>query len=543
MIDTSNRLSFINEIVNQPSRSQMKLRYFSDLTASLRSIAPWRLMTTVAICFLYVPVVVFLHGYIAMTAFAMTAIPAIVAGGLLGERAGLMIATLIVALAGFLQLMLGYSMHDALSQTLPAGLLVLVTGFGFGRLYDLGQKSTHEMAERRRAEDRAAKLRSQLEQAQKMEALGTLAGGIAHDMNNVLGAIMSAASMLERDIKPEGASAEDIQDILVAARRGRGLIRNLLGFAHKGTMIKEVVSLEEMIAGVIRLLKRTIHKKIEIESRFSSGLFLIEADRSQMEQSLINLCINSVAAMRDQGKLTVSLKRAELAQKDADGSLYLEPNRLVGGKYYKIDVTDTGQGMDEEMLEHIFEPFYTTKPRGQGTGLGLYMVYGTVKDLGGAIRVTSQTGAGTTVTLMLPDRGIEAVRDEVVAPIPKLDRGRGRILLVDDEVLIRRTGNRLLKRLGFEVVLAENGAEALAVFDKEKEHLSLVILDLIMPELDGTETFFKLRERDSGAKILISSGYEKNEKVELLLTSGAAGFLQKPFELEELTKGINNALG
>jgi signal transduction histidine kinase/CheY-like chemotaxis protein len=477
-----------------------------------------------------------------MAAFAIVAIPVIVAGSLLGECAGIAVAVLVTALAFGLQLVLGFSLYNASLQSLPGGLLMLVSGFGFGRLYDLGQKSKHEMAERRRAEERAAKLRVQLEQVQKMEALGTLAGGIAHDMNNILGVIISAASMLEKDIKFENASEEDVQDILAAARRGRGLVRNLLGFSAKGRMIKEVVLLDDVIMGIVKLLRRTIHKTIDIEIRFSQGPFAMEADLSQIEQALMNLCINAIAAMRDRGKLTVSLDRVELTSQEANQRIYLEPNRLLTGKYYKIDIVDSGNGMDEASLERIFEPFYTTKPPGQGTGLGLYMVYGAIKELGGAIRVTSKKGLGTQVTLMLPDRDIQAVKRDSIVPTDQSRRARGRVLLVDDELLIRRTGNRLLNRLGFEVVLAENGIEALSIFDREKEHLSLVILDLVMPELDGTETFFKLKERDADAKILISSGYEKNEKVERLLTSGAAGFLQKPFELEELTKGIDNAL-
>jgi two-component system cell cycle sensor histidine kinase/response regulator CckA len=235
------------------------------------------------------------------------------------------------------------------------------------------------------------------------------------------------------------------------------------------------------------------------------------------------------------------LEPTDLTQEAADKSRYLEPNRLGPGKYYKIRVIDTGEGMDEETLEHIFEPFYTTRPRGKGTGLGLFMVYNAVKEWGGAIRVRSTKGAGTTVTIVIPARELDLASKEPISLRAGAVQGRGRILLVDDELLIRRTGSRLLTKLGYDVLLAPSGAAALTIYQREKESLSLVILDLIMPEMDGTETFDKIREINPEARILISSGYEKNEKVEDLLANGAVGFLQKPYEMEELTRCLRHA--
>jgi signal transduction histidine kinase/CheY-like chemotaxis protein len=515
------------------------------LKAILRTIFPpvpwWRYEVVAAIVVVYFFSVLVLYRTAGISAFALTVIPPAVAGALLGQTLGVLTGLAVTVVAGFLLIFLGYPLNSMILRAIPGSIAAVFLGFSFGRLYDLGQTSKREISERKLAEERATKLRLELEQAQKMEALGTLAGGIAHDMNNILSAIMTAGLLLERATEPDDSRNEDIRDILSAARRGRGLVRNLLGFAYKRRAIKEVISLDEVIGETVGILGRTLNKKIVIESKIAPGRYLIEADLSQIEQALINLCINAAAAMGDTGRLTLMLEPTDLTQEAADKSRYLEPNRLGPGKYYKIRVIDTGEGMDEETLEHIFEPFYTTRPRGKGTGLGLFMVYNAVKEWGGAIRVRSTKGAGTTVTIVIPARELDLASKEPISLRAGAVQGRGRILLVDDELLIRRTGSRLLTKLGYDVLLAPSGAAALTIYQREKESLSLVILDLIMPEMDGTETFDKIREINPEARILISSGYEKNEKVEDLLANGAVGFLQKPYEMEELTRCLRHA--
>jgi signal transduction histidine kinase len=475
-----------------------------------------------------------------MAAFAVTSIPPIIGGALLGVRGGIVSAVFCSVNALVLQLFLGYSLGQALSQTGTATPITLFIALGAGYLNRYALTSKREALERKRAEERAARLSAQLEQAQKMEALGTLAGGVAHDMNNILAVIMSAASVLDRELATNDPRNEHVKDILAASRRGRSLVRNLLGFAHKSKFIKEVFSMNEVIDEIARLLERTINKKILIEKRVQSGgPYYIEADRSQIEQAIMNLCINGVAAMNDMGTLILSLRNTLLTEASLVHTPYLEPNVLKPGRYVDIEVSDTGKGMDSETLEHIFEPFFTTKPSGEGTGLGLSLVYGTVKSVGGAIKVHSQPNAGTTFKLLLPESEELEVRDAEMVRRP-LQINQGKVLLVDDENLIRRTGARLLKKLGYDVILAQNGQEAIDIYQREKDHISLIILDLIMPLMDGAEAFIQLKRINPQAKILIASGYEKTKMVETILTHGAAGFIQKPFDIDELSQKLSD---
>jgi len=520
----------------------MLVESLSRLKHRLKSTVGRRYLAALLLIVASVFITVALHAHAGMAAFAFTSIPAVLTGAMLGVRAGVIAAIICSANALILQIGLGYSLATAAMQTGTAAPITLLMAYGAGYVYRFAISSKRDERERRQAEERANRLSAQLDQAQKMEALGTLAGGVAHDINNVLAVIMSAASVIEKDLKPDDPDAESIKDILAACRRGRSLIRNLLGFAYRSKLVSEAFDIAEIVEDSARLLERTLNKKITVEQRIERGTYLFQADRGQFEQAIMNLCINGIAAMNDSGRLILSLKKVALTESSLERLPRLEPNILKPGTYFQLSVIDSGTGMDAETRAHIFEPFFTTKPRGEGTGLGLSLVYGTVKSLGGAIEVDSQPGRGTKISLLLPEPQPAQIETSVVQHRP-LRTMRGKVLLVDDEPLIRKTGARLLKKLGYEVVVGENGRAAVEIYRQEGHQIALVILDLIMPVMDGTETFIKIKEINPKAKILISSGYEQTKMVETILSKGAVGFIQKPFDIDELQQKLADTAG
>lgn len=387
------------------------------------------------------------------------------------------------------------------------------------------------------------RLEQQFQQAQKMEAIGRLAGGVAHDMNNVLGAVMGAASMLKLETTPGDPRVEDVDTILSACRKGRALTRDLLGFARKGKYIKEIISLNDVVDECQALLRHTIPKKILVSKELDSSLQLIEGDKSQIGHALMNICINAADAMSGEGDLKISTRNLSL-QESPEAAF----RGFRAGSYVEMKIEDNGVGMDPDTLERVFEPFFTTKEKGHGTGLGLSMAYGVVKNHDGIITIESEQNQGTTVTLFLPacadgKENIKTEQREEREPSPKkAPEPEGVVLIVDDEAMIRNSVKRLLEKMGYVVLTAASGREALKIYDEQQSEISLVILDLIMPEMDGTETFYALRNIDAGVRILLSSGYSKDNKVEKLLKSGATGFVSKPFDLKGLSDSIAKAL-
>ncbi len=395
-----------------------------------------------------------------------------------------------------------------------------------------------DITERMRAEAEKAALQDQLMQAQKMEAIGRLAGGVAHDMNNVLGAILGSASVLDVEVEQSDHKREDIENILIACRKGRSLTRDLLGFARKGKYVNETISLNEVAEEAKALLKRTIAKTIDVNTALDGELRNIEGDRSQVHHALMNVCINAADSMDGQGTIEISTKNVTLEMSECMALGGLSP-----GDYVQLGVRDTGAGMDQDTIKKVFEPFFTTKPKGEGTGLGLSMVYGVIKNHGGSVTLESDQGKGTTVTFFLPilekaKEILEEPPDKSVSSQPD----RGGILFVDDEKIIRSSARRLLEKLGYSVFLAEGGQSALEVYKQEGDKISLVLLDLIMPEMDGSETFEGLTAISPDVKVLLLSGYSKDEKIETLLRKGAIGFLQKPFDLRALSDVVKKAL-
>jgi len=394
--------------------------------------------------------------------------------------------------------------------------------------------SRHKSLDRERL-----KLEDHLVQSQKMEAIGTLAGGVAHDMNNVLTAILNLGAILREEIGHDARHRGDVEGILSAARRGRDLTRNLLAFARKGKYRRERLSLNNVIEEVRGLLAHTAPKAVEFQLVLDESLPFVEGDFGQISQALMNLCINAIDAMGGEGTITCCTEIVRLEDDALPGW-----SDLPAGEYARLEIIDTGAGMDPDVLAHVFEPFFTTKDARRGTGLGLAMVYGTVRNHGGAIVMDSKRGAGTRATIFLPLAGDSAapLRTSGVYRTVQAVRGGGTILLVDDEDMIRRSVRRALVRLGYEVELASNGLEALEVIRSRRRELSLVILDLLMPVMSGEETFHKIRVFDPDLPILIASGYAQEDKVEELLAAGARGFVEKPFDLARIAEEVRLAV-
>ncbi|HEU0033939.1 MAG TPA: response regulator [Kofleriaceae bacterium] len=397
-----------------------------------------------------------------------------------------------------------------------------------------------ELADRERAEAERARvisererLREQLIQAQKMEALGTLAGGFAHDMNNVLGGILASAELL-REESP--SFHEELDDLIASTRRGAELTRNLLGFARRGQYRKERVDLEQLVGSVVRLLARTVPKGVVFDTVATAPRAATDGDPSLITQALVNLCLNAVDAMRGVGRLTIGVGQASIA---ADRAAALG---VSAGEFATLTVTDTGCGMSADVMAKIFEPFFTTKELGHGTGLGLAMVYGTLRSSGGAVEVKSELGKGSTFTMYLRASEAPSIATLPQArPRPSVAHA-GTVLVVDDDPRIRRGARRILEGRGYQVHEAGDGAEALAIFEQRRGELQLVVLDMAMPVMSGAECFERLRAHDPDIRVLLASGYTIEEDARGCLAAGAAGFLDKPYTADAFAHAVAAAI-
>ncbi len=380
-------------------------------------------------------------------------------------------------------------------------------------------------------------LQAQLQQAQKMEAIGTLAGGIAHDFNNLLQAILGYTQMLLFDRKKGDPGFTDLKGIEKAGVRASELTQQLLTFSRKVESQLRPVDLNQEIIQVERLLKRTIPKMIDIELNLNDTLKIINADPNQMEQVLMNLAVNARDAMPDGGKLIIGTDNVVLKEKFCRFHIGAVP-----GTYVMLTVSDTGHGMHRDIVEHIFEPFYTTKEIGKGTGLGLAMVYGIVKSHSGYIICDSDVGSGTTFKIYLPI--IEEATDEDLGDEPEAipEGGTETILLVDDESYIRDLGKKMLTRFGYTVLTAVDGESALALYREKRAHISLVILDLSMPGMGGERCLEELLRADPGAKVVIASGYAADEPKVKVMKTGACGFVGKPYDMKKLLEVIREVI-
>ncbi|MBU1355557.1 MAG: response regulator [Candidatus Edwardsbacteria bacterium] len=383
----------------------------------------------------------------------------------------------------------------------------------------------------------AKQMASQLQQAQKMEAIGQLAGGIAHDFNNLLAGIIGHAEMLQIKLINQPSLAALAEKILTTGEHAANLTKQLLSFARKGNYQQVPVSIHRIIAEVAGILGNTVNKNINVRQSLSANPCTVLGDPAMLENALLNLCLNARDAMAKGGNLTVTTQVAELDESYVKNHSY----KIPVGSYIKISVSDTGQGMSKDVQSHIYEPFFTTKEQGKGTGLGLASVYGCVKAHNGSIEVYSEEGHGSTFNIYLPlaEPGPEKTEEAAKAPAQK---GTGRILLVDDEETIRDITSQMLDDRGYKVTTLSNGQEAVEYYREHFQEIDLVILDMIMPKMNGHEAFIKMKEINPGVKVLLSSGYSIEEEAQDLMNSGVKGFLQKPYRLAELTQKINQAM-
>jgi len=377
------------------------------------------------------------------------------------------------------------------------------------------------------------RLEAQLQQAQKMEAVGTLAGGIAHDFNNLLMAIQGNASLVLMNMRPGDLRYERLKAIEDQVVAGADLTKQLLGFARVGKYELKPIDLNDVMEKSSNMFGRT-KKEILIHKKLDPNLWAVEADTSQMEQVLMNLFVNAWQAMPGGGHLYIETANVKVDESDERSSY------MRHGRYVKVSVTDTGVGMDERTKGRIFEPFFTTKEMGRGTGLGLAMVYGIIKGHDGHINVYSEEGHGTTFNIYLPASEKEARKDE--RQEEKILRGKETILLVDDEQSITEVTKEILQALGYRVLTAGNGREAIAVY-KDTGGVDLVILDMIMPEMGGGETFDRLKEINPNVRVILSSGYSMDGDAAGIMSRGCLGFIQKPATVAELSKTVRNVLG
>jgi two-component system, cell cycle sensor histidine kinase and response regulator CckA len=378
-------------------------------------------------------------------------------------------------------------------------------------------------------------LQRQLFQAQKMEAIGTLAGGIAHDFNNLLTVILGFSELLLIGKDERDPAYADLQKIHHSARSGADLIDRILTFSRKTETNPRPLDLNRHIEQVKKMLTRTIPKMIEIQLVLSPGLDRVNADPTQIEQVLMNLAVNAKDAMPDGGRLTIATENAALSDEYCRLHLGVKP-----GNYVLLSVADTGEGMGTETLQHIFEPFYTTKGTGGGTGLGLAMVYGIVEQHGGHITCSSELGRGTTFCIYLPVITVEQY-DEIHQTKPVLLRGAETILLVDDEDFIRDLAKRILERSGYQVLAAANGKEALALYNKERKRIALVILDLIMPVMGGRQCLEELLRIDPQVKVIIASGYSAEVQA-VKDAEPARAVVNKPYDITQLLRTLREVL-
>ncbi len=379
------------------------------------------------------------------------------------------------------------------------------------------------------------RLEAQLLQAQKMKAIGTLAGGIAHDFNNLLMGIEGHTSLMFLDVDADHPHFGHIKGIEDMVKRGAYLTKQLLGFARGGKYEVRPTDLRELIEKSSEMFGRT-KKEIRIHRECQQDVWTVEVDRTQIEQVLLNLYVNAWQAMPGGGDLFIQAENVTLDENAAEFS------GVRPGNYVKVSVTDTGVGIDEETQNRIFEPFFTTKEMGRGTGLGLASAYGIIKNHGGIINVYSRKGQGTTFNIYLPTTEGFIREQSPVVQDEGIQRGHEAVLLVDDEEIIIDVGEKMLKEMGYQVLLAKSGKEAVEMYTSHKDEIDLVILDMIMPDMGGGDAYDTLKEIDPDIVVLLSSGYSLNGQATEILERGCDGFIQKPFNMSQLSQAIRKTL-
>jgi two-component system cell cycle sensor histidine kinase/response regulator CckA len=381
-------------------------------------------------------------------------------------------------------------------------------------------------------------LEEQFRQAQKMEAVGRLAGGVAHDFNNLLTVIRSYSDLLLDGLPADDARRADLEEIREAARRATVLTRQLLAFSRRQVMQPSVMSLNTIVAGAERLLRRLIGEDITLVTRLDAALGAVKADAGQLEQVIMNLAVNARDAMPDGGTLTVETANVPAGTEPPADLLTVMPP----GEYVLLRVIDTGAGMDAGTMAHLFEPFFTTKEVGKGTGLGLATVYGVVKQSGGFISVASEPGRGAAFSVYLPRVGESVEASVAERDGPGSSEGKETILLVEDEIAVRAVASQVLRRLGYAVLEAADARSALQFAEEHKGAIALLVTDVVMPGLDGRELADRLRARRPQLKVLFMSGYAYDAALEHGPLKPGLNFLQKPFTPEGLAQKVREVL-
>jgi len=417
------------------------------------------------------------------------------------------------------------------------------TGLMSARLLELNGEElilsvTRDITERKRAETEKQKLQDQLLQAQKMESVGRLAGGVAHDLNNMLVAMLGYGDMILADPALGEKNRERLSLMQQAALRSRDLVRQLLAFSRKQTLSVESLDANSIISEFQKLLHKTLREDIRIHLRLASALPAIQADRSQLEQVILNLAVNAQDAMPQGGTITFETGRAVLTQDDMAMEQDLRP-----GTYIYVAVSDTGLGMDPKVLEHIFEPFYTTKQHGEGTGLGLSTVYGVVKQHQGGIQVSSEPGLGTTFTVLLPEAQTELRDEQPDDQNRSVDmHGRETVLVVEDNEMVRELTVQVLEGQGYTVFQAASGHQCLELIQSLPASPEMMLTDVIMPDINGKALYEQVARWYPEIRVVYMSGYTDNIIGHHGILDGRAAFLQKPFSIEELCRKVREIL-
>ena len=394
-----------------------------------------------------------------------------------------------------------------------------------------------DITERKRTEEKIASLQKQLHQSQKMEAIGKLTGGIAHDFNNLLTIIKGYSQLSLMGLKENNVLKENIEEIQKASDRAKDLTRQLLAFSRHQMMEVRVLDLNTLFQNLDKMLRRAIGEDIELVSVLADDLGRVKADPSQIEQVILNLVVNARDAMPSGGKLTIETGNVELDE------LYLQSHSGVApGRYVELSVSDTGMGMTPEVKDHIFEPFFTTKEEGQGTGLGLSVVYGIVKQTEGNIWVDSEPGQGTVFKIYLPrvDEPLEELKEKVeVAEVP---RGSETVLVVEDDDQLRKLIVQVLQVQGYKVLEGSCGDDALMIFKERKKPTHLLLADLVMPRMSGFQLVQRLRKKDQEFKVLYMSGYAESVMIHHEVLATRINFIRKPFTVHSLARKVREVL-
>ena len=377
------------------------------------------------------------------------------------------------------------------------------------------------------------RLETQLRHAQKMEAVGTLAGGIAHDFNNLLMGIQGYASLMLIKTDQEHPNYKNLSSIEQLVQNGADLTKQLLGFARDGKYDVKSTDMNEIARDTLRMFGRT-KKEISVNEEYEASIWPVEVDQGQLQQVLLNIFVNAAQAMPGGGHLTLVTQNVRLGLQEAK-TLGLPPAR-----YVRISVSDTGVGIDEGTRERIFEPFFTTKELGHGTGLGLASAYGIIKNHQGTIDVDSQVGEGTTFHIYLP--ASEKVIKDDKPFFENRSNGPETVLLVDDEDFILKVGSEILHELGYSVLTASSGKEAIKIYSENKEKIDVVVLDMIMPGMGGGETYDSIKALKLDVKVLLSSGYSIMGEASAILNRGCQGFIQKPFTMKSFSEKLREIL-